>query len=143
MGFGDDENTKMYLKSSGQRILEAEEGLAVFDRILAQTSGPIFDIGRSTQPGPSLFGFGRKRPAAAVAVNSGSIRKTTSANEERLEMKGLSLEQCLEWDLKEQISQLLKISRDKIERDENLADFGFDSISLTQLAIHINQLLWN
>ena len=52
-------------------------------------------------------------------------------------MKGLSLEQCLEWDLKEQISQLLKIPRDKIDRDENLADFGFDSFSLTQLAIQL------
>ncbi|WP_039806957.1 acyl carrier protein, partial [Pelosinus sp. HCF1] len=43
-------------------------------------------------------------------------------------------EQCIEWDLKEQASQLLKIPRDKLEQDENLADFGFDSISLAQFA---------
>ena len=49
-------------------------------------------------------------------------------------MKGLSLEQCLEWDLKELTGKLLKIPRDKLDRDENLADFGFDSISLAQFA---------
>ena len=38
MGFKDEEKTKMYLKSSGQRFLETEEGLDVFDRILSQTS---------------------------------------------------------------------------------------------------------
>ncbi|WP_039806764.1 acyl carrier protein, partial [Pelosinus sp. HCF1] len=43
-------------------------------------------------------------------------------------------EQCIEWDLKEQASQLLKIPRDKLERDENLAEFGFDSIALTQFS---------
>ena len=38
MGFKDEEKTKMYLKSSGQRFLETEAGLDVFDRILSQTS---------------------------------------------------------------------------------------------------------
>ena len=36
MGAGDAEHIRMMLKSSGQRHLEAEEGLALFDRILAQ-----------------------------------------------------------------------------------------------------------
>ena len=49
-------------------------------------------------------------------------------------MKGLSLKQCVEWDLKEYISELLKIPRDKLDRDTNLADFGFDSISLGEFA---------
>ena len=53
----------------------------------------------------------------------------------RPEMKGLTVSQCLEWDLKQLIYRLLKIPREKIERDANLADFGFNSISLTQFAI--------
>ena len=50
-------------------------------------------------------------------------------------MRGLSLEQCLEWDLKQLINRLLQIPREKIERDKNLVEFGFNSISLTQFAI--------
>ncbi|EIW16801.1 polyketide synthase dehydratase domain-containing protein, partial [Pelosinus fermentans] len=52
----------------------------------------------------------------------------------RAEMKGFTLEQCIDWDLKEQVSQLLKIPRDKLDREENLAEFGFDSISLSEFA---------
>ena len=49
MGFGDDENTKMYLKSSGQRALETAEGLSVFEQVLAQQgSGQMVFVG---QPG--------------------------------------------------------------------------------------------
>jgi len=59
----------------------------------------------------------------------------------RTEMKGLSLGQCLEWDMKEHISQLLKIKRDKLDRETSLADFGFDSISLAELSDFVNQVL--
>ena len=57
----------------------------------------------------------------------------------RPEMKGLTVSQCLEWDLKQLIYQLLKIPREKIERDANLEDFGFDSISLTEFATLLNR----
>lgn len=36
MKIGDEETTDMYLKSSGQRFLEAEEGIRMFEHILAQ-----------------------------------------------------------------------------------------------------------
>ena len=134
MGFGDAGNTMMYLKSSGQRSLEAEEGLEVFDRILAQNN--VQQLVLAGQPGRVHRFLGLvEEPAATVAVISGSINDASGkARGRRPGMKGLTLEQCLEWDLKEQISRLLKISRDKLDCDENLADFGFDSISLAQLA---------
>ena len=56
-------------------------------------------------------------------------------------MKGLSLEQCVEWDLKEHTSRLLKIPRDKLDLDMNLADFGFDSISLGEFAKDVDDPL--
>jgi polyketide synthase PksN len=69
------------------------------------------------------------------AHNRAAIRKDTRGR--RPEMKGLSLEQCLEWDLKYFINRLLKIPRDRIDREKNLAEFGFNSIGLTQLAIQL------
>ena len=57
----------------------------------------------------------------------------------RPEMKGLTVSQCLEWDLKQLIYQLLKIPREKIERNTNLEEFGFDSISLTEFATLLNR----
>ena len=38
MGFADEEGSKMYLKSSGQRFLESEEGTEIFDKLLQQTN---------------------------------------------------------------------------------------------------------
>ena len=55
----------------------------------------------------------------------------------RPEMKGFSLEQCLEWDFKQFINRLLKIPRDKIDHQRNLMDFGFNSIGLTQFAVQL------
>ena len=138
MGVGDDANTRMYLKSSGQRILEAGEGLDIFDRILAQNNVQQLVIAGQPSRVHRFLGLVKAEPAAAVAIISDSTPNVPGkARGRRSELKGLSLEQCLEWDLKEQISRLLKISRDKLDQDENLADFGFDSINLAQLA---NQL---
>jgi acyl transferase domain-containing protein/acyl carrier protein/SAM-dependent methyltransferase len=128
MGFGNDENIKMYLKSSGQRILETAEGMAVFDRILGQNGIQYLIIVGQPSRVHRFLGLTEEHPVAPL-INSSSPNKRS-----RVEMKGLSVEQCLDRDLKEQISNLIKISRDKIERDKNLADFGFDSVSLAQLA---------
>ena len=136
MGFGDDENTRMYLKSSGQRILETEEGLNLFDRILAQNGSQYLIV--AGQPGRvhRFLGLIKEQPVIAPPAISGATGGTLGqARGRRPEMKGLNLEQCLEWDLKQIIHRLLKIPRDKIERDVNLADFGFNSIGLTQFSI--------
>ena len=135
MGFDDDESTRMYLKSSGQRILESGEGLAVFDRIMAQSKTQHLILVGQPSRVHRFLGLTQEQPVTTSFVISDFPHETPGKTRgRRPEMKSLSLEQCLEWDLKEQISQLLKISRDKLDRDENLADFGFDSISLAQLA---------
>ena len=142
MGFGNDDNAKMYLKSSGQRSLETNEGLAVFDRILAQQNTQYLVLPGRPDRVHRFLGLidGNQSPQVPPSTSSpapGAYNDTRTLNHKRgrrPEMKGLSVEQCLEWDLKEQIRQLLKISRDKLDVDENLADIGFDSIRLAQLA---------
>ncbi|WP_036702549.1 acyl carrier protein, partial [Paenibacillus sp. OSY-SE] len=52
----------------------------------------------------------------------------------RLEMKGWTLEQCVLWELKDAVGQILKIPREKLDADENLENFGFDSVSLVEFA---------
>ena len=139
MGFNDAENTRMYLESSGQRLLEAQEGVKIFEQLLGQPQtqhlvlagkpsrvnrflGLTFERQKTTPTAPPL------KPALFSKVSSLKGKKR------RLELRGLSLKKCLEWDLKEQISQLLKISRDKLDPKTNLIDFGFDSVSLAELA---------
>ena len=63
--------------------------------------------------------------AAAPAVSDATRRP---------ELRGLTLEQCVQWELREQIGGLLKLGREQIRAQENLADYGFDSITLAQWA---------
>lgn len=55
----------------------------------------------------------------------------------RSEMMGLSVKQCLEWDLKEQTSKLLSISRDQIDIDENFIQMGFNSIHAAKFSVQL------
>ncbi|MFF2651020.1 SDR family NAD(P)-dependent oxidoreductase, partial [Streptomyces sp. NPDC058045] len=52
----------------------------------------------------------------------------------RAEMAGWSIAECLEWELKDAVSQLLKLPLDRVEDGVNLQDYGFDSISLVEYA---------
>ncbi|MCP4700190.1 MAG: amino acid adenylation domain-containing protein, partial [Gammaproteobacteria bacterium] len=46
----------------------------------------------------------------------------------------INMEQCIERDLKIHISRQLKISEEHLDAEENLSNFGFDSVSLLELA---------
>ena len=52
----------------------------------------------------------------------------------RADMKGLPVGQCIAWDLAELTSRLLQIPRHRLDPEANLADFGYDSISLSEFA---------
>ncbi|MEC0963350.1 beta-ketoacyl synthase N-terminal-like domain-containing protein, partial [Bacillus atrophaeus] len=49
-------------------------------------------------------------------------------------MSGWNIKQCVIWELKGAISQILKYPKEKLNIDEGLGDFGFDSISLAEFA---------
>src|SRR5262249_3475529 len=57
----------------------------------------------------------------------------------REELRTLSLEQCVAWDLREQVSELLRVPRDRLVGSENLASFGFDSLGLAKWARVLNE----
>jgi len=133
MAIGEQENTEMYLKTSGQRFLEVEEGVNMLEKILTQSNTQyLVMVGKRSR----IYRFlgVEAEQALAVTATVASVKTRIAGKGRRTEMKGLSIKQCVEWDLKDEISQLLKIPRDKLDLAENLADFGFDSISLAELA---------
>lgn len=128
MSVGEPGNSNMYLKSSGQRYLDTKDGINIFESIMSQNNNQYLVLVGEQCRVYRLLGLTQEEPSPTFtqAITLGKGR--------RVEMKGMNVEQCLEWDLKEQISKLLKISRDELDREENLADFGFDSINLAQFA---------
>ncbi|MCX7747899.1 MAG: SDR family NAD(P)-dependent oxidoreductase [Clostridia bacterium] len=129
MKVGREEDSQMYLKTSGQRFLEAAEGIRMFEQLLLQDKAAYLVLAGQRDRVLRFLGLEKNPDSKPVLIPSGS-----SGSARRIEMKALSLEQCIEWDLKEITGELLKISRDKIDMEDPLSDLGFDSISLAQFA---------
>ena len=71
MGVGGSEQTRMYLKSSGQRALTSSEGVEMFERLLGQTAAQHLVLAGQAEPGASLPGTGRQgQPQASGAAGS-------------------------------------------------------------------------
>lgn len=73
---------------------------------------------------------GRVEPSATGAA----LRSAPTGRGYRAELKGLTLKQCVSWDLAEQTHLLLQIPRNELDANMGLAEYGFDSVSLTEFA---------
>lgn len=134
MGFGVPQQTDFYLKSSGQQALGTVRGIEIFEQLLRGSAAqPLVMVGEPTRlrrmlslGGPSSEHRATRLVASPAMAERGKGR--------RPEMQGFTLVQCIEWDLKQQILALLMVPREQLDLETNLADFGFDSISLTEFA---------
>jgi acyl transferase domain-containing protein/NAD(P)-dependent dehydrogenase (short-subunit alcohol dehydrogenase family)/acyl carrier protein len=128
MNFNDKDTLEMYLKSSGQRCLSTDEGLSLFEKILMQDKTQV------------LVMVGQKSRMLGVLGLSHEFINTNRLNEKNINI-GLQdtisengYEDKIEMDIKRIICRLLKINEYQIDRDENFAEFGFNSINLAEFA---------
>ncbi|MFL0800590.1 MAG: SDR family NAD(P)-dependent oxidoreductase [Agarilytica sp.] len=139
MATGDEKQTALYLTSSGQEILADEEGIASLELLLQQES-PITLVVKGLPSRVNNF--------LGVEDNNSFLKKSKSfistpkepddcpagSKSPRIEYGDLALSECVMLDLKGIASRLLKIDDSRLGEDENLADFGFDSIGLATYA---------
>ncbi|MET0335359.1 MAG: SDR family NAD(P)-dependent oxidoreductase [Rhizobacter sp.] len=149
MGLDTGEQTRLYLQSSGQGALQTEAGLRWFERFLqGGPAGPLVMVG---QPSRVRRMLGLDAPAAVAAQAPATApapaprRETTTAPRRsrpgrRAETRGLSVAQCLAWDLKALVSEVTGVLREQLDERQNLADVGLDSIGLAQLASRLGVL---
>ncbi|MGN8845779.1 SDR family NAD(P)-dependent oxidoreductase, partial [Niallia sp. HCP3S3_B10] len=138
MGFADEEGSKMYLKSSGQRFIESEEGTEIFEELLQQTNIQHLVMTGNKE---RIYKFLRLEEKSEVAVNKVKEKKKVMVSPgkgRKSEMKDWSIEQCVLWELKDAVNQILKVPKERMDVEENLADFGFDSISLIEFGNNIS-----
>ena len=114
------EQTRLYLESSGQRALQSAEGLELFEALLG---------GKSSQP---LVLVGQPERVERF------VRQAAGSAEMPAPSLGSTLEQCVTRDLMQHIHELLQIPLERIEPRRNLTEYGFESISLTQLAARLS-----
>ncbi|MFG3393915.1 SDR family NAD(P)-dependent oxidoreductase [Streptomyces parvus] len=139
MGF-DHDTTTMLLRSSGQDFLETRDGLALFEQLLSQeATNHIVLVGRPSRvsrflglmPPPAVTA---RTPAAATA------RPTVSAVlEAPAAAPAHDIGERLGRELREIVSRTAGLSPDRLYEDDNLADYGFDSVSLAELAAGLSR----
>ncbi|WP_010097991.1 SDR family NAD(P)-dependent oxidoreductase [Ornithinibacillus scapharcae] len=139
MGFADEEGSKMYLKSSGQRFLESEEGTEIFEKLLQQTNIQHLVMTGNKERINKFLGIEEETKREVKQEIKKHNVMVQSGKGRRPEMKDWSIEQCVLWELKDAVRQILKIPIEKLEIEENLADFGFDSISLIDFGDSISK----
>lgn len=138
MNFGDVAQAEFYLKSSGQLALEVDSGLNVWHAIMR--AGPrqaLVMLGKPARIEQFLMRKYRSRAQQRVAV---AVPQTASAGKGwQAQYRDYSLRQCVLSDLRQQTSTILKIPTARLDDTTNLADYGFDSISLTEFAKQLSR----
>ncbi|MCP5003507.1 MAG: SDR family NAD(P)-dependent oxidoreductase, partial [Planctomycetes bacterium] len=133
MGMGSDERSQFYLKTSGQKLLTKEQGLGIFDQILSSEAVQTLVLLGQPKRIERFLGINKSPlpPAASPGLSAERTRRTPA-------MRGLTTEQCVVLQLKETVHHLLKVPKDQMDMDENLSDFGFDSITLAEFARNLS-----
>ncbi|MBA2649828.1 MAG: SDR family NAD(P)-dependent oxidoreductase, partial [Legionella sp.] len=133
MGHGSYEQTRFYLKSSGQRLLETQEGLELFDLMLTRNNTQCLVLAGQSQRINQFLGLNPTTIYPPIPLKKELTIKRAEPMQDR------NIKQRLLDDLKEQVRQLLKMPTNEcIDTHDNFADFGFDSISLAEFARLLN-----
>ncbi|RDK95530.1 ketoacyl-synthetase-like protein, partial [Enterobacillus tribolii] len=132
---------EQYLLSSGQGALETDDGMRLLETLLRMDNRtqPLIMLGEAARMAQLLQQSLMRR--AVKARPAGDIPPLPEQNAGRgyhPEMAGLSLRECIAWDLKEQVHLLLGIRREELDLDANLAEYGFDSIRLVEITQKVN-----
>jgi acyl transferase domain-containing protein/enoyl-CoA hydratase/carnithine racemase/acyl carrier protein/NAD(P)-dependent dehydrogenase (short-subunit alcohol dehydrogenase family) len=134
MRAGDTEQTLFYLKSSGQESLQTSKGIDLWHDIMrsdmVQTLVMLGKPARLDQLLRRLYQSGQQFRAEGLPVRATGM----TGKGWKPQYKGLSLKECITSDLKQLVSVLTRISQNKLNNADNLTDYGFDSITLSELA---------
>ncbi|MEK4111149.1 acyl transferase domain-containing protein/thioesterase domain-containing protein/RNA-binding protein YhbY [Paenibacillus sp. DS2363] len=140
MGSRTTEGTDMYLRTSGLRFLEKDEGIAFFDQVIRQSG--THQLALAGRPSRIHRFLGLDMPASK---QSSPGLRTKARNQDQAQVRnshsplGKTLQECVGQELRGWAAQLLKMEATKLDPDRNLADYGFDSISLAEFAELMSQ----
>lgn len=127
--FGTADSRELYLKISGQRPLSSEDALALLPSLLALGEpSPILLVGEYERLRATL------NPKPLRAVRTAVVAHAEGASA----VADPELPLHIERDLRDVVGALLHIAPERVHRGINLADFGFDSVSLQEFAVRLS-----
>ena len=134
MGQGDEDFTKMYLKSSGQQALTGEHAVRILEKFLNSDYRQLL-VMTGERARIERFLYSRKDPESETAAGSAQTPAVSAPAAAPVPAaSGLTTEERVLEELKDTTYAILQLPKEEMGEDENLADFGYDSILLTEFA---------
>ena len=136
LDFGDSQAQALYLKSSGQQALDSQTGINIFAHLLSQPAGEY----------TPMFGDGAVIEKSLLAVSAHAAQSASHSHSQANANQNQPPSKCIHKgditaQLVAEISEILAIEPARIGHDTNLADFGFDSVTMQSFAVRLGQLL--
>ncbi|MCP4137976.1 MAG: SDR family NAD(P)-dependent oxidoreductase, partial [bacterium] len=134
-----EEAESLYLQTSGMSYLETEVGVNAFDAILQSTLSQVLLISGIEKRVNRFVGIeGSENEVISLAKTTQSIDKPVKTKVEKFTpaaTEGMPVERRIQLDIQKIASTLLKVDFHSMnDINENLGNFGFDSISLKGFA---------
>ncbi|MWC28297.1 SDR family NAD(P)-dependent oxidoreductase [Paenibacillus sp. MMS18-CY102] len=137
------EAASMYLRTSGQLPLGTNEGIELFERLLGAEGEQYLIMKGERERLERLLGMNSGKSPQQAGIrpkqtsNSPSTAPRPSKAESKIALSGQQLQAAIRQDIQAQISLLMHTPVDRLDPEDNFADFGFDSVSLSGLASHL------
>ncbi|AJQ95676.1 SDR family NAD(P)-dependent oxidoreductase [Gynuella sunshinyii] len=130
MGSDDAEQTRFYLNATGQQALSPDQGTAIWRDVMQSGWTQVLVMnGRAARITPTVQRL--YEPALPQSSSAGLLSEQPLAS---CGSSGQSLKEIITAELSRLISTSHKIAADTLDHHTNLADYGFDSINLAELA---------
>jgi acyl transferase domain-containing protein/acyl-CoA synthetase (AMP-forming)/AMP-acid ligase II/acyl carrier protein/NADP-dependent 3-hydroxy acid dehydrogenase YdfG len=119
-----------YLKSSGQKYLEIQNGIAAFEQILKSNYSQVIIFSGDRDKINAFLGTDMKQSVRKQTSDTALFSSQSSTDK--------SLEQTIKHELRGIAANILATDIDKLSSECNFGDYGFDSITLKEYANALN-----
>lgn len=144
--------SQSYLQSSGQQVITETDSMLLLEALLQQENSKIAVFKGNAIKIDNFLNQITGLKSTNTKVEQDGIIQDHTDSEETPSLKptekttdildiNLSIQESLLVDLKAIVSKILKIDQNRIDIDETLSDFGFDSITLAEFATHLSGFL--
>jgi acyl transferase domain-containing protein/acyl carrier protein len=146
MTVGDTQQTEMYLKSSGQRYLERNEGLLIWEQIMGTDTQEALVLGgdpnRIKKSLCRLYGLTdlaadstmHAVPAPVKSIEQAQDTGASGNLQTAAAQEVVATEEQIVRNIRATVSKILSLSEERLDDDVTWGDFGFDSITLGELS---------
>lgn len=116
-------NSEAYLSASGQRFLEAQEGIKLFEQMLTKSNKQYFVMAGNKKKIYDNLYLHMTAEGEQMKIQNEKLNESRREN-----VNSHDLRTSIEMEIKKIISDMQKISIEKLDAEMYLADYGFDSI---------------